>query len=351
MNAFNTDFAADALDGPSLTALTGQVWCFDPQALVATPGGPREAARLCAGDVVFSAHGHRVKLLCSVEIVLRHHPAPDKRLGWPLLIRANAIGDLLPTCDMRLPAWTRILPERFPSAETAALANGATITRLPPTTAGLLWRVLVCEASAPHPLIANGLAILGTPLRPGDDIDIALHQFTAPLLPPTPPFDLPQGSGHADLRRSLADTALVLGHTRISDPGLLLLQGHRLIEPECDGAWCRFAFPHDRSAPPHRVTLLSRHAIPAEVIGNSEKRRLGVAVSRVDAGGREVALTHWALCAGWHEPEPGWRWTDGRAEVLVPPAAREIAFEIANILPAYNLPQTGDIPCLRTPIR
>jgi hypothetical protein len=77
------------------------------------------------------------------------------------------------------------------------------------------------------------------------------------------------------------------------------------------------------------VRLLSRTWVPAQTrAGESDTRSLGVAVGRLWLDGREVALDSPGLAAGWHAPEPGWRWTDGDAALAVA-GARDAAFELA----------------------
>jgi hypothetical protein len=61
---------------------------------------------------------------------------------------------------------------------------------------------------------------------------------------------------------------------------------------------------------------------------NEDARRLGVAISGLWVDGRPVGLADGALASGWHDPEPGWRWTDGGASLALPDAA-ELSFEIA----------------------
>jgi hypothetical protein len=71
------------------------------------------------------------------------------------------------------------------------------------------------------------------------------------------------------------------------------------------------------------VRLLSRSTVPAEINARDEDgRRLGVAVVRIVADGREIPLDSCAGLAGWHQTEPGLRWTDGDA--LLPVAGARL---------------------------
>ena len=62
------------------------------------------------------------------------------------------------------------------------------------------------------------------------------------------------------------------------------------------------------------ATLVSRHFVPAQMQpGAPDHRRLGLAVGAVAFDG--VAIDLASLGASWHTPEPGMRWTDGRAQI------------------------------------
>jgi hypothetical protein len=64
--------------------------------------------------------------------------------------------------------------------------------------------------------------------------------------------------------------------------------------------------------------ISSRHAVPGLVTPDPrDRRRLGVKIARLEAGGRDIPLDHPALVQGWHAAEPDGRWTDGHA--VIPP--------------------------------
>jgi hypothetical protein len=63
---------------------------------------------------------------------------------------------------------------------------------------------------------------------------------------------------------------------------------------------------------------------PAE----DDTRCLGVAISRLWLDRREVSLESPGLAAGWHAPEPDWRWTNGDARLALADV-RELSFEVA----------------------
>ena len=93
----------------------------------------------------------------------------------------------------------------------------------------------------------------------------------------------------------------------------LLVAGKR-IDPVCHAGRATFAF----SATEAPIILASRADVPAELhAAHQDHRRLGVAVAAVAVDGRDMALADCAG-AGWHAPEPGFRWTDGAATLHLP---------------------------------
>jgi hypothetical protein len=71
---------------------------------------------------------------------------------------------------------------------------------------------------------------------------------------------------------------------------------------------------------------------------------LGVAVARIIADGREIALEGAAFGPGWHALERSdwatWRWTTGCASLIVPPGTSRLELELQGTLP-YRVPQTA----------
>jgi hypothetical protein len=81
----------------------------------------------------------------------------------------------------------------------------------------------------------------------------------------------------------------------------------------------------------HGGRFVSRCFVPAQMVPESvDHRRLGVAVAAVRLDGEMISLDGPRLADGWHEVEPGLRWTDGGAG-LVLGGARELAVEIAMV--------------------
>jgi fibronectin-binding autotransporter adhesin len=71
------------------------------------------------------------------------------------------------------------------------------------------------------------------------------------------------------------------------------------------------------------LRIVSLSGRPGETAaGARDMRRLGVALARLALDGRRLAPGDPRLGAGWHDPEPEWRWTDGDAEIDVRGACR-----------------------------
>lgn len=89
--------------------------------------------------------------------------------------------------------------------------------------------------------------------------------------------------------------------------------------------------------------LLSRAARPSEIIGPfvDDRRRLGVAVRQIALwNGLDETVLHGDLLsgAGWHAPEDGQCWTDGRAALALPPAPSAESFLDVRIAATMRYP-------------
>ena len=75
--------------------------------------------------------------------------------------------------------------------------------------------------------------------------------------------------------------------------------------------------------------------VPAEIDPrHTDRRRLGVAVTGLTADGIDIALDDPRLGAGWHEAEPGLRWTTGQADIAVPSGTR-LAVRLGSVGARY----------------
>jgi hypothetical protein len=122
-----------------------------------------------------------------------------------------------------------------------------------------------------------------------------------------------------DLRTRLQGRAADCGFQLVADPAACLLADGRVIRPKRDGQRLRFTL-RERA---RRISIVSRSAVGCHVIPVSDdRRRLGVAVVKLEVDGIVVPLGDRRLGQGWHEVEPDWRWTDGQAELLAEFAAQ-----------------------------
>jgi hypothetical protein len=132
-----------------------------------------------------------------------------------------------------------------------------------------------------------------------------------------------EGAAVEEERRRLTARAYVLGWRQTNDPGLRVLADGRPIVAMRSGQCWRVGLPPGACT----ALLLSRAGVPAEMVpGSTDCRRLGIALADVRLD--RVPVPNAAFGTGWHAPEPGWRWTDGAAELALN-GARELLLELA----------------------
>ena len=128
------------------------------------------------------------------------------------------------------------------------------------------------------------------------------------------------GLGLAAARAQVAGQAEALGwRLRATEADPHLAVDGRIVRPETDGRWARFALP----ATATRVTLMSDSFVPHDTAPEqADRRRLGLMVSGIviheaDGRGHAVGLDDPRIGAGFHALEAGttgpFRWTDGAA--------------------------------------
>jgi hypothetical protein len=303
--------------------------CFAAGTRIATSRGEVAVESLRVGDEVLTVRRRGVprrivRWLGHRRVDLRACPQ-----AAPVRVRAGAFGPGLPARDLRLSpdhallVAGRLIPVRH-------LVNGATIR--PDPAEGfvtyfhvefdahdvLLAENLPAESfldTGNRSAFANGGAV--TELNPDFARRVWQAEGCAELVEDGPKLARARARLLAEARRQ--------GHALTADPalGIVLADGTALPARVRGRVW-RVALPPGTA----RVRLLSRTWTPAHVRPReSDPRVLGVALSHLWLDGREASLDSPALREGWHAPEPGWRWTGGRADLPLPPA-RELAFEL-----------------------
>ncbi len=318
------------------TALAITATCFLSGTLIATPDGEVAVEHLQAGDLVtVLEHGspvaRPVRWAGLGRMKADQHEHRDA--CCPVRIRAGAFADGQPRRDLL------VTPEHCVLAEgglvpVRMLVNGASILvdRSIPD-----YAFFHLELDRHGILLAEGLpteSYLDTGNRSCFDADAVkpthLSATAAPLLTARDQVE--------PLWRRLRDRAAGLGlpvpamrRTISRDPALrvALDNGCTVDAHALHGDRHMFRIPRGRSA----IRLLSRSAVPAEVVGPflDDRRRLGVAVDRImlwqDDRARELPVDRLAL-AGWHALEGDRRWTDGNAQLGLPPADSDTVLDV-----------------------
>jgi hypothetical protein len=338
-NASGTAFLAteptvDTTPPWSAAATLDEMACFVGGTRIATRHGEVAVEQLRAGDrVATAANGFRpIRWIGTRAVDCRRTPTPEKL--WPVRVRPGACGDGQPHTDLWLSPDHSVciggvlIPVRY-------LVNGRTIVQEPRDTL-TYWHV---ELERHDVILAEGLACesyLDTGNRGafsnGGALVQMLPDFALRLWQTEACARLVLGGADLEAARGwILRRAARLGHATTDDPDLRLLTGGLHVWPERRGAVYRFRVPACAKA----VRLRSRCGVPAEVRPDStDHRRLGVAVSRVIYGGKEIPLTDRRLGIGWHEVEPdtenvAWRWTGGEAELVLPGRRRRLDIEVA----------------------
>jgi hypothetical protein len=316
-----------------------------------TPAGAAEAAVeelvataavLTLGGAVAARPVRRV-----VQRRLDHGLHPERALVTPVRVRAGALAPEVPRRDLLLPPEALLLFRDLPGRDRApaepgqppvlvpvgALVNGTTIVQAPPAAA-LNWCAL--ELDAHDVVLAENLPVATLRPESAEAPGRRARPCARLLLPGAELVAL-----RARLAREAAAGPMLLpeavpaaAEPEITDDetqALRLFVGGAEIPPEVEpeGGDYLFALPEDTGA----VRLVSpRRASPAP----RDKRRLGVAVMRLTLDGEELSLDGPELGRGFHPAEGNetmrWRWTDGRAWLVLPHSAatRQLAVKISD---------------------
>ncbi len=324
-----TNTTIGASDIAAIQSLYGAPACFATGTSLLTAAGPCAVERLAVGDSVVTASGRLapVRWIGHRRVATARHPRPWDVM--PVRVMAGAFGHGLPHRDLVLSpdhaafSAGRLVPVRY-------LTNGATI-RQEARAEVTYWHV---ELDRHDLVLAEGLACesyLDTGNRHAFEggAVLSLHaDFSPPDFARTTWNEagcaalLDAGEVLVAARAVLLARAEAMGWHRTVDACPALLAGGTMIRPRRHGGTLVFELPPGL----REALLLSRTHIPAETRADSrDTRRLGMAVSgiRLDGAPLDIArLGHERESHGWHAPETGWRWTDGRAVLPVAGARR-----------------------------
>jgi hypothetical protein len=136
-------------------AIIQPIPCFLAGTLIATPAGARAIETLCVGDLVLTADGRAVPILFTGRTTVVARTARGAR-GLPILIRAGALADGVPSRDLQAsPQHGIVVDDMLVSAQ--ALVNGLSIRRMPaPAPVFIYYNI---ETEAHEVILANGTPV------------------------------------------------------------------------------------------------------------------------------------------------------------------------------------------------
>ncbi len=334
---------AAQIEGGNGSAYTGDlvisfVACFLRGTMIATPAGETAVEDLRAGDLVTVVEQGR-HLTRPVAWVggraIRTTDFDGRDEAFPIRILKDAFAPRVPHRDLLVTPEHCILTEAG-LTPARMLVNGASIL----IDRGIAeydyfhveldrHAILLSENLATESYLDSGNrdlfvgAAATVSVRPG----IA----TAAPLAVSRVLVEPIWTGLAERARSLGLSGGGTAVALTDQPHLRLLLDDGRELPACWHNSQRHMFHIPHGARP--VRLLSRTAVPAEVIGPfvDDRRSLGVAVDRLVlwTGLDERVLPASGLdLAGWHGREGDTRWTDGNAELDLPEADADTFLDI-----------------------
>jgi len=330
-----SDFSLTSYDNGDTTFSTEILAtpCYAAGTRLATPAGEVAVEHLRAGDSVLIRDGDRhvprpVRWVGRFTIDLRRHPRPQS--AAPVRIRAHAFAEGMPHRDLLVSPDHALFVDGV-LMQAQALQNGASVTQEFPDRVTYFHvelaehAVLLAEGMPAESYLDTGNRTLfdgeagPRPLYP-DLASAAVWdaRSCAPLVL--------GGTRIAQVRAALEARLAGLGFVASTAAELHLFADGRPVTLT-DGA---ALLP----AGTQRLRLRSRSLVPAWR-GLDDRRRLGVAVTRLLLGGRKVPA--WAFGAGWYAAEAQWRWTDGDAWLTLPPLAHptRLRLEVADLGALY----------------
>ena len=306
--------AMDAQGGTEILA------CYAEGTRIATPHGAVPVEALRVGKDVLALEGGRwvarpVRWIGRSTVRLAGHPQAER--AAPVRLHAHAIASEMPAHDLLLSPEHAVFLDGV-LVQAQALLNGATVTQEFPDRVAY-WHVELDRHSL---LCAEGLpaeSYLDTGNRAafaGEQGVRALHPVFASgaAWAERACAELVlQGPRLAAIQARLRARAEALGGALTPEAGLTVLADGIALVPDARG---RVRLPAGTRA----LRLVSRSFVPHWLGINEDRRRLGVAVASLRLAGRRLPAR--AFGAGWHAAEPGWRWTDGDAALLLAPLPR-----------------------------
>ncbi len=317
--------------------------CFAMGTAILGAAGPVAVERLRQGDRVVTASGRlaEVRWIGHRRTDLARHPRPWDVM--PVRISAGAFAPGVPARDLVISpdhavfAGGALIPVRY-------LINGDTVAQ-ETRDAVTYWHV---ELDRHDVLLAEGLACesyLDTGNRLAFDNAHAteLHPDFAPRA---------EGVGCAALLLNTAEPGLIAVRAGLlartapltGDADIALHVGGHAVAPRRRRGRLDFVVPEGVAA--DEAVLVSRTHIPAHVRADSDDtRELGIAVAGIWRDGRRIPEAELEL--GWHAPEPGHRWTDGRGIVPLL-GARTLSLRLGppgryRVVPAHGRPCTPGV--------
>ena len=296
------------------------VACFAAGTRIATPRGQVAVEDLRLGDEVLTQEGVRtIRWMGRRRIDLARHPHPDR--ARPIRIAAHAFAPGRPARDLTVSPDHAIFHDGV-LVPAKRLLNGRTVTQLRPRD------VTYFHIELPRHGIVFAENLPAESYLDTGNRGMFQNAWDALILHPDFPIRGWQdtcaplalsGEPLARIRRHLFTRAAELGHATSADPDLhLLADGVRIdAQPVPDGSFWLAIPPGIR-----RLRLVSRSGLARDLLANSvATRRLGVSIARLALttarGPRDLPLDDSALTTGWHRAEPGRRWTNGRAGLVL----------------------------------
>ncbi len=317
------------LDISEMNVLGFAIACFAAGTRIRTTRGDVPVEALRAGrDSVITAQGAvaAIRWIGARTVIPARHNRPEAVM--PVRVSRGALAPGRPARDLSLsPDHAVFLDGAL--IPVRCLTNGRSIVPVPVARV----RYLHVELANHDVILAEGLPVesyldtgnraafarTGRSRRPNAESSrhIWASRGCAPLV-----LDGPRLIA---ARRAVLRRAAALGHRLTDDPGLIVRADATPLRPLVRDRLWQVMLPRGT----RQLRLTSRAHVPAQVMPEAtDPRRLGIALRRLWIDGREAALDSPALHAGWHRPEPGWRWTTGDAAIAVD-GARHLAFTMA----------------------